>query len=85
MKSHFCDVSYCRLPLQIARMPHQPLPAARCSSIGAAAAVGYSSIPATDCADLIKGAEPLNNALAAAKVETTATRRALQKIINRCK
>ena len=41
--------------------------------------------PATDCADLIKGAEPLNNALAAAKVETTATRRALQKIINRCK
>jgi hypothetical protein len=41
--------------------------------------------PATDCADLIKGAEPLGMVLAAAKVETTATRRALAKIRDRCK
>lgn len=40
--------------------------------------------PATDCADLIKAAEPLNTVLAAAKVETTATRRALTKIRARC-
>jgi hypothetical protein len=40
--------------------------------------------PATDCADLMKGADPLNKALAAAKVETTATRRALKKIRDRC-
>jgi hypothetical protein len=40
--------------------------------------------PATDCADLIEGAEPLGKALAAAKVETTATRRALAKIRARC-
>jgi hypothetical protein len=39
---------------------------------------------ATDCADLIKGAEPLHRALAAAKVETTAARRALKKIRDRC-
>jgi hypothetical protein len=41
--------------------------------------------PTTDCADLIKGAEPLGKALAAAKVETTATRRALAKIRDRCR
>lgn len=41
--------------------------------------------PATDCADLIKGADPLARVLAAAKVETTATRRALGKIRSRCK
>jgi hypothetical protein len=34
---------------------------------------------------LIKGAEPLGKALAAAKVETTATRRALAKIRDRCR
>lgn len=40
--------------------------------------------PATDCADLIKGAEPLDTVLAAAKVETRATRAALKKIRDRC-
>lgn len=40
--------------------------------------------PATDCADLIKGAEPLDTVLAAAKVEARATRAALKKIRDRC-
>ena len=40
--------------------------------------------PATDCADLTRGAAPLERVLAAAKVETTATRRALKKIRDRC-
>lgn len=40
--------------------------------------------PSTDCADLVRGAEPLNAALARARVETTATRRALKAIRDKC-
>lgn len=40
--------------------------------------------PSTDCPDLVRGAEPLNAALARARVETTATRRALKAIRDKC-